>query len=316
MSGVNNLAKLGHRIKGISKGEINTFRMEICFKLFLASFAGLLTTVFSFYILVRINLNYFESQGLLQTVQTEEAFYDFVLNKLLYFGPYAGIYLIATFFLGSYVTSLLTRPFRVIGEYSKKSIVEKKVSYDPEFLTNLKLLTHFAEFFFNQIENMKNSGEFHPVKSPEKYNKIKKPVWAWGFFLQFSFFILLSSIIGGLGVYFLSQDLQSSLIEFSSQFLKGNKGIIHFFIKQEEVLLIIVWVIIWANTFFHFLFSMNLYRQVSAPAFAYFITMRAFLRGKYDSRVHLLGYSHLREDSRAFNQYLNYIERNYIDKNQ
>ena len=51
-----------------------------------------------------------------------------------------------------------------------------------------------------------------------------------------------------------------------------------------------------------------LYNKVSGAAFAYFATMRSFMKGKFSSRVHLIGYSYVRNYGRDLNRYLKFLE--------
>jgi hypothetical protein len=39
--------------------------------------------------------------------------------------------------------------------------------------------------------------------------------------------------------------------------------------------------------------------------------MRSFMKGNHSSRVHLVGYTHLREYTRKLNKYLDYIQNNF-----
>jgi hypothetical protein len=62
---------------------------------------------------------------------------------------------------------------------------------------------------------------------------------------------------------------------------------------------------------FHLAMAIHLYGQVSGAAFGIFATMRSFIKGNFKNRVHLVGYSHLRESTRALNKYLDWIEKNF-----
>ena len=57
----------------------------------------------------------------------------------------------------------------------------------------------------------------------------------------------------------------------------------------------------------------HLYAKVSGAAFAIFSTMRSYMKGNYSSRVHLVGYSYLRDYTRKLNKYLDYVQ-NYFAK--
>jgi hypothetical protein len=64
----------------------------------------------------------------------------------------------------------------------------------------------------------------------------------------------------------------------------------------------------------YFLLASHLYHGVAAPAFAVFATMRAFLKGSYNQRVHLIGFPALRLQTRKLNKYLDWVDRNLVQK--
>ena len=55
--------------------------------------------------------------------------------------------------------------------------------------------------------------------------------------------------------------------------------------------------------------AFHLYGKVSGAVFAFFSTMRSFMKGNRKARVHLIGYAQIRPHGRSFNKYLDYIER-------
>ena len=55
--------------------------------------------------------------------------------------------------------------------------------------------------------------------------------------------------------------------------------------------------------------TIHLYQKVSGAAFGFFSTMRSFAKGNYNTRVHLIGYTHIRQHGRALNKYLDFIQK-------
>jgi hypothetical protein len=56
---------------------------------------------------------------------------------------------------------------------------------------------------------------------------------------------------------------------------------------------------------------MHLYGKVSGAAFGIFSTMRSFMKGDHFSRVHLVGYAHIRDNTRKLNKYLDFAQNNF-----
>ena len=79
----------------------------------------------------------------------EEAYYEYILTALLDLIPYIGLFCVFLVFTGIYISDILLRPFKLIGDYCEKVLKgEPNVIYDPEFFTDLKLLAEFSEYFF------------------------------------------------------------------------------------------------------------------------------------------------------------------------
>jgi hypothetical protein len=79
------------------------------------------------------------------------------------------------------------------------------------------------------------------------------------------------------------------------------------FILDELVLMTIT-----LTSIFYILLGLHLYSKVSGAAFGIFSTMRTFMKGNYFSRVHLVGYAHIRDYTRKLNKYLDHLEKNLV----
>ncbi|MFP5385134.1 MAG: hypothetical protein ACLGHN_03595, partial [Bacteriovoracia bacterium] len=107
-----------------------------------------------------------------------------------------------------------------------------------------------------------------------------------------------------------SSTIYESMIELATKTLPDQRGVSRFFREQmfvfdDTVLLTIVLI-----SFCYILLGFHLYSKVSGAAFGIFSTMRAFMKGNYSSRVHLVGFAYVREYTRKLNKYLDYIENN------
>jgi hypothetical protein len=78
------------------------------------------------------------------------------------------------------------------------------------------------------------------------------------------------------------------------------------FIIDDTVALSIILIAI-----FYIALGFHLYEKVSGAAFGIFSTMRSFMKGNRFSRVHLVGYAYIRDYTRKFNKYLDYMQNNF-----
>jgi sensor histidine kinase YesM len=173
----------------------------------------------------------------------------------------------------------------------------------------LKLLTRFSEWFFNTICISDQNGTLIPIVVPEKFTRIHKPVFEKGFFLQFSFLILATSIVSGILFYEIISGVHDQVVQMAFDILPNKYEIQYFLLYQSSVFSNIIIGTLSLQVFAYFLLAMSLYKKVSTPAFGIFATMRSFVKGRYDSRVHLIGYSYLRPQCRKLNKYLAEVQK-------
>lgn len=297
--------------RSIQDDEIQ-FRIWTATKITIIPLFSVLVMFFLMVLFLRLNLGFFAMYESVEFSFLRELFFEYVFKNALDRVPLFLSLFVLQFLIGLYIARLLLRPFVAIGNYCKQAFEQKEVSYDPDFFTDLKLLTRFAEYFFNWLENVAKTQRLEPVKIPRKFTQIHKPVFESQFFIQYSFFIFSSSLTFAIISYSVVVGIQENIISFASETLSLNREINNFLLKQslllEDILLGVV--------IFHFILNLilavHLYSRVSGPAFGMFATMRSFIKGNYKARVHLIGYYYVRKQCRFFNKYLDFIERKCV----
>lgn len=295
--------------KQFSKDDEARFRLVTGFKLVGVSVLTYILLVVVLYGILAIDLIFFQSQGYPGQAMFTETFYDYLLSSLLKNFFIVGLSLILTFLVGIYIGNLLLRPFRTIGEYCEKYVEQKNASFDPDFFSDLGLLARFSEFFFHLLQNFHRNENIQIIEIPAKYAKIRKPVFEKGFYLHF-FLIILGITIGTTTLLtWIAFDLYDGMISLANEVIPKTNEMKYFLSAQADVWTSGLYVIMFIHVTIYVSLSVHFYSLVSAPAFGIFATMRAFLKGGYTNRVHLIGYSYLRSHCRAFNKYLDFMVR-------
>ncbi|MDO9184321.1 MAG: hypothetical protein Q7U04_18040 [Bacteriovorax sp.] len=293
---------------------------EFMFKLttglkFVAISLGFTFSVLLFtFLLIKINLIYFVANGYPGALEFKSAFYDFVYSSIIDETPHLIFSLVLIFLLGYYVSSIMIRPFKVIGKYCEERLSNKANYYSPDYFSDLKLLTSFSVFFFSHIDEASNKGTLAKIDIPQDFTRIHKPVFEKNFFFNYIFIIIIFALVASVGIFVINNIIREQIYQLSEKFLTsnailGNKGIRYFIEEQFSVADIGVYFFLLMHIFMYCLFGIHLYGKVSGPAFAVFATMRSFLKGNYHNRVHLIGHSYLRDDCRKINKYLDHIQR-------
>ena len=271
------------------------------------------------YIIIQlgVNLVFFKANESLGINEFEGIFYDSILGSISDFAIYGTMFLFLINVASMYISDLLLRPFRIIGDYcERKTLKSSENDYNPDFFSELKILSQFSEFFFNTVETAAENKNLTKIVIPKKYKKIHQPVFETVFFFHFSFYVLAAVLMLSIAVFTFTDGLYENLILLAGNTLPNSPSI-NYFLKEQNVIIdqititsLSVGVVLYIALAFH------LYDKVSTPAFAFFATMRSFMKGNYRQRVHLIGFPYLRNQSRKFNKYLDWVEKELVSSDQ
>jgi hypothetical protein len=208
------------------------------------------------------------------------------------------------------------RPFNVIARYCDERLADQTMQYSPDLFSDLKLLTSFTSYFFARIDEAKVRGQFENIAIPEGFTKIHKPVFEKNFFFNYFFLIIAFSLLASIGILMLNFEIHDQVLILGKQILKSdsNKEISMFLNDQLNVTKIVTEYLLGFHVLMYCVFGMHLYSKISTPAFAVFATMRSFLKGNAHNRIHLVGYSYLRDDCRKINKYLEHVQKTIVKK--
>ena len=137
----------------------------------------------------------------------------------------------------------MLRPFEQISKFCKKYVDEPEdAQYDPDFFSDLKLLTRFSEFFFIKIKDFIESG--NGVEIPERYKKFHTPIFEASFFFQSLFFIFITAMLSFVGSHRILVQVHDSLVSLADHTLKSDREIIVFLSEQASIFDKITWVVL------------------------------------------------------------------------
>lgn len=292
------------------------FKLGTGIKFVSISFGFMISVLLFTYLLLKIDLIYFVAHGYPGASEFQDAFYDFVYSSLVDEAPFVVLALLFIFILGFYLSSIMIRPFKVIGKYCEERLAGTAHYYSPDWFSDLRLLTTFSVFFFSKIDEASARGKLEKVEIPLDFTRIHKPVFEKNFFLNYLLIIAISALLASVGIFILNNIIREQIFVLSQKFLSGNlignKEMRYFMEEQFSVANIGVYFFIYLHILMYCIFGVHLYGKVSGPAFAVFATMRSFLRGNYHNRVHLIGYSYLRDDCRKINKYLDHVQKTLV----
>ncbi|MDD0854124.1 hypothetical protein HBN50_13510 [Halobacteriovorax sp. GB3] len=301
-------------IKKALEDEEIKFRLLTTLKITGITFFTFLIAFYFIAVNLNITLLFFESHGYTNLPEFRSIYYDFVSRRAIETFPLISLYLIFVVFTSMYISDLLLRPFRAIAKYCDDYLDGKSPSYDPAFFTDLKLLSNFSEWFFNTIESFYENERSITLKIPKKFTKIHRPFLEKNFLFHYAFAIILLSVGTLFITYTISIDVYSEVIELARETISTNKEVTYFLKGLGVEFQNTLYGIMVVHVCLSFLVVFHLYNKVAGASFGFFATMRSFIKGKYDARVHLVGYYYVRDYSRKLNRFLKKVSDDFQEK--
>lgn len=266
---------------------------------------------YQLYVNARLNFYFFRAHGLEGLAEMRESYFDYVLSNFGDTLPLLFGFLIVLFFLGLYVANMILRPFKNIGRYCEEIVANPDRPYVVEQLAGYRLLTHFSEFFFEHLLDARRKGKLEERPIPPQYTGIHGPVVDWAYLMHFGIFIVIMTVVSVSVIMNVATDIHENTVQLAIKVLKVDPRVMANFFAEQSGILDEMWIITGILVcVLNLLLAFHLYDQVAGAAFGVFATMRSFLKGNYSARVHLVGYSYLRDSTRHFNKYLDWVQKN------
>jgi hypothetical protein len=217
--------------------------------------------------------------------------------------------------MGLYIGHIILRPFKTMGDYCTKVIEKPDTPFNLEEFSAYRLLTRFSEIFFDFLRDSRKKNTLEPKDIPPQYTGIHKPVFDAPFLFHFSFFLVIIMIVSTIVIMDFATDVHTNMTQIAIRMLKADPKILSAFFQDQAGIIDEMWFLTaLLVVILHIVLGLHLYNQVSGAAFGIFATMRSFMKGQYQNRVHLVGYSYLRDSTRALNKYLDWIQKNLNSK--
>jgi hypothetical protein len=298
-------------VKKLFQSEESRFLLGTAVKVWSISLLVEIIVAYIVFSNTRLNFYFFRAHGYAGIDNLGEAYFHHVLADSIEALPWILSFHIAIFFMGLYIGHIMLRPFKRIGDYCHKVIDEPNVAYKNEEFSAYRLLTRFSEIFFEHLRDCRTKNKLVSRDIPPQYTGIHKPVFDGPFIFHFSFFLIIVMIVSIVAIMGFATDIHENTMQIALRMLKADPKIISTFFQDQSVLVDEMW---WLTGILvvglHILMGFHLYAQVSGAAFGIFATMRSFMKGNLQSRVHLVGYSYLRDSTRLINKYLDWIQKN------
>lgn len=302
-----------NEIKDLFDENVN-FRLSVGVKFALIPTLSLFFSFVLYYLMLQVINSTIMSFDNSRDFIIKDVFQSFLEATLVDVAPWFLVFFLFSFIVGIVLANIILRPFRIISDYCDAKLENRATTYDPEFMTNLRLLSSFTEWFFNSVNIMIDSGKFSAVKIPEKYKRIHQPFFESNYFIYNLLIVFITSVVTALLIFYCNQEIYNGVMELVREFFVGKVELNRFLVNLQDAFSFVVMTTILFNVICYIAFFYHLYQKISTPAFGIFATLRSFLSGRFSTRVHLIGFPYMRNHTRKLNKFLDHLEKTYITK--
>ncbi len=250
-------------------------------------------------------------------IESDQAiFFDYIFSDLSSQFPYLVLYFSIIFFVGSYLSILLLRPFKKIESYCRQSLNNPQAYQDFTFsgIEGKKLLTRMSISFFQFIAICRQSKIFEAQAMEQDISDIKGPKADWVFYLQYTAVLLIIALLCGVGLYVFLIDTFEAIVTLSQQGLgqeihnlSHSKMISTYLTHQRSTLDIIFYCTIGLISLLYILLGRHIVDTVNGVSFAFFRHMRQILEGDFTVRASVRFKDPGHSAVEAFNQFLDQV---------
>jgi hypothetical protein len=290
------------------KSEDSRFLLETAFKIASVYLIAMGLVSYLLWVVLSLNNVFFEANGYPELQELRSAYFDYILSNTFENLTFIFAFYIVLFFAGIYTGKVLIRPFSIIAKYCEEAVENINTSYNPDLFSDFKLLTRFSDFFFQYIYDSRVKKKLIANTIPPNFSKVHGPVFDKVFFFHFFLFISILAIITTTYVSAMIYEMYEAMVSLAVKTLPKSGKEVSYFLKNQEFVFtsirqfsVVIIVVAYASL------ALHLYSKVSGGVFAFFATMRSFMKGNHTARVHLLEYKHLRPQGRAVNKFLDHI---------
>lgn len=272
----------------------------------------LLYFFYQIYLLIYFHVVTLDSMTLSSIAIIKEGIFDHILVGFAEYGGKLFLCFVLMFLVGVYISGFLIRPFHYLGEFFEEATDKPELEYEKTFFAEHRLLSSFTEHFFTAMKNIRSVEDLKESQIPKKYSKIHSPYVEMTFLLHFFLLLAIPFFATAIIIISIADVVMDKVTDISYKISKTasfQAGTV-----QAEFMEVNLYSLAILALLCYVLLGFVMYQRVSGGSFGIFLTLRSFLKGKTESRVHLIGYRYLREHMRKINRYLDHLVRKLSEK--
>lgn len=275
------LKSFSQHSKHIFASSDSRYYLSTAFKFTMASMASYLFILYSLWMILDMNFNFFVANGF---SSEQSVFYDkmFVnLNEYLVYFLFLNIFI---FSLGLLTSYLIMRPFDAL-EFFAKQVIHGEFPDYPKTLKKNYLVFQVSRIFFKYLETYAKTGVIPAIKIPPKIESLKAPTLNKFFIMKFTIIISVISLTSSTLIYSFSVELYQEIVSSGLELLKTNYIISSFLDAQDTILSRIYFIAILSNVLLNAIIAKKMIATIDGVSYAISAAMIKIIKGHHSIRI-------------------------------
>jgi hypothetical protein len=238
--------------------------------------------VYSIWLLLSMNYSYFRASGFPLDNNSLNDFINYVAQSQLEYLPFVGLFIVAVFFIGIFLSYIILRPFAQLSEMCEEIKNARGEKIKIIGLSKKKVLIKIGDFLCKYAESCKNNTK---IEIPDEIQKIKGPMMDVVYYFQFFCIMLILNLVTIGSIYVFTEQLQNAIVETAVATLNAPKGMSVFLSSQKEVFDLIILVPSVVSCLIYVLLSRLIINKVQGVTYAYVRDICDVARGNTKRRL-------------------------------
>ena len=291
-------------MKGLFASQDSKFAIRTALLVTLVPSLMIALVIYSVWLLISLNFSYFLASGIPLDQQNTDVFMNYLIQTQLDYLPYVGLFFIAVFFIGLFLSHIILRPFNELIEMCHEIKNAKGEKIKIVGLEKSKLLIKLGDFICSYADARKNQ---KTIPIPVELQKIQKPAMDYVFYFQFFCIIVILMFVATSSIYLFANQLHESIIQTAIEVLKAPKGMSTFLASQETVFDLIVLVPSLLGGVLYFIIARLIISKIQGVTYAYVRDVCEVARGNTKRRLSPRSEDPGREAAAAVNEVLDLL---------
>jgi hypothetical protein len=271
-------------LQSLFQSQDSKYFIKTGFKVVTVPVLCTLLMVYSLWLYMEMNYSFFLANGFASGGEMKETFFDYLISATVDYLPWVGLFYVAVYFVGLFLSHLVLRPFdqaaKMCCNLSEGGIPNTQL--DP---MSARKLVNRSVVMLVEFLHLSEKGEQSNFAIPSQLDKIKKPETDGVFYLQYGSIVFILALVTSISCYFFMHHMHEAIIDGAMKLLKSNASIRTFLTSQSDMMENIVWTATALSMTLYAILAKGIISDVEGVSYGYLRDVRDIVSGNTSKRL-------------------------------